>query len=250
MISTACPRVPNQKTMKTRILITGAFTLACLQAGAATTVTLTGLDTNSQFNVNGANFTGHAASLGVTSGTQTFSVTGLVIDGFTIDVDFSYLVTSTGGNVANVSGNAFSYGVDGDADPNDNEIDPGESLTFVGLSASTTTPGVTLTVDSAGFTGFNWRYSGGDDGETVDAEYTGGTETAVGSGLYTNTGGANDRANFTSAQESFTITGATTGNGFGVDTLAATFVLTAVPEPSAFALLTLGSLGFLVRRRR
>ena len=225
-------------------------------SASADIVTLTALDTNGQFNVNGAGTTGHLATLDVTSGTQTFSVTDLVVDGLTINVDFTYLTESTGGTVANIADTIFSYGVDGAADPGDNEIDPGETLTFSSLNATTTTPGVTLTLNSAVFNGFNWRFSGGDDGETVNANFAGGEETADGSGLFTNIGGANARADFViSDPTSFTISGApgpTGANGFGIDTLAATFDLTAtaVPEPSSLALLGLGGIAFFSRRIR
>ena len=222
---------------------------------SAEIVTLTGLDTNGQFNVNGVSTTGHVATLGVTSGTQTFTVLGLMVDGLTLDVDFTYLTESTGGTVANIGGNPFSYGVNGPSDPGDNEIDPGETLTFSGLNATTTTPGVTLTLNSAVFNGYNWRFSGGDNGETVNANWAGGVETAPGSGLFTNTGGSNDRANFVDPDPtSFTISGGTAGsaNGFGVDSLTATFDLTAtaIPEPSSLGLLGLGGIAAFSRRRR
>ena len=119
---------------------------------------------------------------------------------------------------------------------------------------TTDTPGVILTVDSAVFNGFNWRFSGGDNGETVDANWAGGVESPPGSGLFTNTLGSNQRANFANPDPvSFTISGGNPGsNGFGVDTLTATFDLsaTAVPEPSSMALLGLVGIAAVSRRRR
>ena len=102
---------------------------------SADIVVLSGLDTNSQFNVDGVSTTGHVAFLGSPSGTQTFSVAGLAVNGLTIDVDFTYLTTTTGGTLGVVGNTAFSYGVNGSGDPPDNEIDPGETLTFSSLSA-------------------------------------------------------------------------------------------------------------------
>jgi hypothetical protein len=225
-----------------------AVAIFASSASADLVVNLSGLDVNSQFNANGGSYNVTNTPLGVASATHSFTVPGLSVDGVMTDVVFSYDVVSTGGLIENITGNAFSYGVDGAADPGDNEIDPGETISFSNLSISATDPRVMLV--SSNFTGFNWRFSGGDTGETVDAEFVGGTETAPGSGLWTNTGGANARANFVSPQSAFTITGATTGNGFGIDSISATFQLNAVPEPSSFALIGLVGFACTFRRRR
>ncbi|MGD7654238.1 MAG: PEP-CTERM sorting domain-containing protein [Verrucomicrobiales bacterium] len=248
--------------MKKKLLLAvGTLSLACVQAGATvTSLTLSQLDTNTQFGSSvGTAVSGSPGTLGLNSTTFYFTVNGLDLTGDATANDsvvFSFDITASGSDlVQNISGNAYSFGVDGTGDPTDHEIDPGETLTFSDLGINVTlgdSNAGTVNLNSAAFTGFNWRYSGGDAGETVDAEWTDGTETAEGSGLWTNTGGANARANFTTPQTAFTIAGGTAGsaNGFGVDTIAASFEIEYIPEPSSFALLSLAGLGFLTRRRR
>ncbi|MEM6257205.1 MAG: PEP-CTERM sorting domain-containing protein [Planctomycetota bacterium] len=213
----------------------------------AATVNLTGLDINLQFNANGGNFTDVTAPLGATSATHEFVVTDLDIAGDSTandTVTFTYDVTATGGVVDLVSGTLFAYGVNGAADPTDNEIDPGEALTFDNLSASVVFGDPTtdvLQIDSATFTGFTWRFIGGDVGETIDV--------AIDGGLFTQpNGGGGVASTFDTPTSAFTVGGAPSGNGFGIDTIAATFELSAVPEPSSLALLVLGGLA-MVRHR-
>ena len=77
----------------------------------------------------------------LTTATHSFTVDQLdmVGDGVADDtVVFSYDVTSINGDIARVAETPFAYGVDGVGDPEDNEIDLDEGLTFSNLGAVVT----------------------------------------------------------------------------------------------------------------
>ena len=123
--------------------------------------------------------------------------------------------------------------MDGSNDPDDGEIDPGESLTFDNLSATAVfgdPTSRTLSVIAAQFTGFTGRFVGGDANEMITTS-TGDTFTQLG----TNTSGQNTLDGGGGAADAiwdtptgnFTATGGDNGsNGFGIDQLSASFVLT------------------------
>ena len=123
--------------------------------------------------------------------------------------------------------------MDGSNDPNDGEIDPGESLTFDNLSATAVFGDPSshkVSVVSAQFTGFTGRFVGGDANEMITTS-TGNTFTQLGtnaSGQNTfDGGGAAADAIWDSPTGDFTATGGNNGsNGFGIDRLSASFVLT------------------------
>jgi len=164
----------------------------------------------------------------VSTATHSFTVNelDLVGDGVADDsVVFSYDVEAINGNISLVNGTIFAYGVDGVDDPEDNEIDPGEGLTFSNLDAVVTLgdpTGVVPALVSADFTFFQARFPGGGDVVLLTGA-NGETLTP----LATPNGGGNDPYNFgATPQPSFTVTAdpASTGNGFGVDTITANFV--------------------------
>ena len=168
----------------------------------------------------------------LTTANHSFTVNELDVvgDGVADDsVVFSYDVTTTNGSIALVNGTAFAYGVDGTDDPDDNEIDPGEGLTFSNLNAEVTLgdpTGEVPALESAVFTFFQARFVGG--GDAVLLTDAGGNTITP---LAEPNGGGNDPYNFAATpQTEFTVTAgdnadpAIIPNGFGVDTLSATFV--------------------------
>ena len=166
----------------------------------------------------------------LTTATHSFTVDqlDLVGDGvFDDTVVFSYDVASINGDIARVLSTPFAYGVDGTDDPGDNEIDLGEGLTFSNLAAEVTLgdpSGVVPSLESAVFTFFQSRFPGGGDALAV----TDPDGNAI-VPLLVPDGGGNDPYNFAATpQTEFTITSVLNangvgGNGFGVDTLSATF---------------------------
>ncbi|MBX2851051.1 MAG: PEP-CTERM sorting domain-containing protein [Phycisphaeraceae bacterium] len=221
-------------------------------SSSALTVNLSGLDVNAQFNANGGSFGGVSAPLGAASATHSFTVTGLDVadDGSANDtVVFSYDVDATGG-VLSLMGNPFSYGIDGASDPADNEIDPGEALTFSNLAADVTlgdSNAGTLTLVSAAFVFFQSRFPGGGD----DVQLTGSDGVTPVVPAVAPNGGGNDPYDFSAdPQTAFTVTAGDGGNGFGIDSISADFEFNfePVPEPGSLALLGLG--GLLIARRR
>ena len=168
----------------------------------------------------------------LTTATHSFTVNELDVvgDGVADDsVVFSYEVTSTNGSIGLVNGTAFAYGVDGTDDAEDNEIDPGEGLTFSNLNAEVTLgdpTGEVPALESAVFTFFQARFVGG--GDNVLLTDASGNTIAP---LNEPNGGGNDPFNFIATpQTEFTVTAgdnadpAIIPNGFGVDTISATFV--------------------------
>ena len=168
----------------------------------------------------------------LTTATHSFTVDqlDLVGDGVADDtVVFSYDVTSTNGDIARVDGTFFAYGVDGIDDPEDNEMDPGEALTFNNLNAVVTLgdpTGVVPALVSAEFIVFQARFPGGND-VVLLTDANGNTITP----LAEPNGGGNDPFNFEATpQTEFTVTAgdnpdpALIPNGFGVDTIGANFV--------------------------
>ena len=231
-------------------LLAGSFAST---ASADVIVNLSGLDLNTQFNTTPGTAGAVLAPTGSSNITHSFTVNGLDVasDGSANDsVVFSYLVTASGpGAVVSGIGNPFSYGVDGSGDPPDNEIDPGESLAFSNLAASVVLGDSnvgTFSTDSANFNSFFTRFPGG--GDVVVLSDGSGNPIPIST---TPNGGGDDPYVFVSPQPAFTVA-STGGNGFGVDTISATFDLrfTAIPEPSSIAMLSMAGLGLLVRRRK
>ena len=169
----------------------------------------------------------------LTTATHSFTVNELDVvgDGVADDsIVFSYDVTSDQRKHWACKWHlAFAYGVDGTDDPDDNEIDPGEALTFSNLNAEVTLgdpTGVVPALESANFTFFQARFPGGND---VVLPTGANGETLI--PLLEPNGGGNDPYNFAATpQTEFTVTAGDNadpeviGNGFGVDTISATFV--------------------------
>ncbi|MGJ8726466.1 MAG: beta strand repeat-containing protein [Roseibacillus sp.] len=203
---------------------------------ATEVVNLSGLDLNAAFTSSvGTVGAVVAPADGTTaSATHTFTVSGLDIaeDGTANDeVTFSYDVTSINGNLAPLAGAAYSYGVDGAADPADNEIDLDEGVTFSNLTATTIFGDATsesLVIVSSGFTGFFSRFPGG--GDTVNLTTIDDNPISITSSP---DGGPNDPYDFVSPQPDFKVI-SDGGNGFGVDNLSATFTLSTTAEQSLF----------------
>ena len=113
-----------------------------------------------------------AKLVGTPMTTFSYTVSDLDIakDGTANDeVTFSFDVAAANGDNVDLL-NSFSIGVDGSNDPNDGEIDPGESLTFDNLSATAVfgdPSSRALNVVSAQFTGFTGRFVGGDTNEMI-----------------------------------------------------------------------------------
>ena len=240
-------------TLTTKSTLLGALVFSVSSmAPAVTVVTLSALDLNTGFGSNPGTPGAVSAPVGTPSATHSFTVSGLDVaeDGTANDtVTFSYLVQATNGNISGI-GNPFSYGVDGAGDPPDNEIDPDEGLSFSTLNATAVfgdSNVVVLSIDDANFTRFDSRFPGGGDIVNVTEGITGmGAPIAVNQ---TPDGGGNDPYNFTTPQPSFTVLSGG-GNGFGIDTIGATFTLSVVPEPSSAVLLSMAAFGFISRRRR
>jgi hypothetical protein len=221
-------------------------------ANAEVIINLSELDTDSSFTTSLGTAGAVSNPLGSTSATHTFTVSGLDVaeDSTANDtVTFSYDVASVGGNIAKIT-TYESYGVDGTADPAENEIDPGEGLTFDNLTATivfgdATTD--TLVVDNAAFTGFMTRWPGG--GDVAGTSLTTVDDIAIAWDEGAQDGGGNDTYTFTSEQSDFKVV-SSAGNGFGVDSIGATFTLSVIPEPATLGLVAaFGGAVLFIRRR-
>ena len=204
-------------------LLTGLFNT---NASAQVVVNLGALDINSAFNTSAGLSGAVSAPLGSATVTHTFTVSDLDVaeDGSANDsVVFSYDVTATNGNVELVNDTAFAYGVDGVDDPGDNEIDLDEGLSFSNLNATVTfgdpVPEIVLTI-SAEFNSFFTRFPGG--GDVVNLTDENGNAISITSDI---DGGADDLYAFEFPQTAFSVVSGG-GNGFGVDTINATFTFT------------------------
>ena len=213
------------------LLLSFALPVIATTASAAVPVDLSELDLDATF-ISSAGTAGVvSAPIGGTSQTHSFTVSGLDIaeDGTANDeITFSYDVASINGDIALVNDTeGESYGVDGAADPPDNEIDLDEGLTFSNLTAAAVfgdATSETLIIVSANFTGFFTRFPGGGDVvnlTTIDDNAISSTPTP--------NGGPNDPYNFDTPQSDFKVISGG-GNGFGVDNISAAFILSTTAE--------------------
>ncbi|VGO16942.1 hypothetical protein PDESU_05535 [Pontiella desulfatans] len=235
-----------KKTIVALIAVSGLLA----SANAEIIVNLDSLDVNSSFGTSTGTVGAVSVPLGGTSATHSFTVSGLDVaeDSTANDtVTFYYDVTAINGNIQNITGNAFSIGVDGTGDPTDHEIDPGEGLIFDNLTATVVFGDATtdtLVINSAAFTYFGLRYPGG--GDVYNVTTLAGEEITTSSTL---DGGSYDPYAFESPQSDFKVV-SSAGGGFGVDTIQATFTLSVIPEPATLGLVSaFGGAVLFIRRR-
>lgn len=218
--------------MKLKTTLVAAFAITTLGANAATTVSLNNINLNST-----------ATALGGTPSTGTFSTTsftnipdsglagvpsvtyGIAVSGMTIDgtagynLNFNLTLTALAGDGINDNYKSWVYdtGLDG-GNPEGFRINAGELITFSVSGATVTGP----TGATANFLGF----------DAIDIDLQGGTAVVdLAAGTFTGLTG----------------TGAAGTRAMNVDL---SFSISPIPEPSSVALLGLGGLALIVRRRR
>lgn len=178
-----------------------------------------------------------------TARTTDYTVTGLDLDGIG-GTDDSIVVTiaidALGGNFNINSGN---IGIDGAADAS-NRIDTlGQGVTFSlsGINVTLGNGGATShTFDK--FTRVEFTLYGVNDRYEIIG--TGSTDTASGNA------NPSDEVTFDTPSESFTVKYATGGDGFRVRAIDFSVTVDVIPEPSSSALLGLGGLALILRRRK
>lgn len=210
-----------------------------LSRGSAQSVMITPTGT-----VTNSNLTTASAGNPQTSG---YTITGLTLDSVGTGDDsitFNMILTGTGTGTIDGFGAAFeAWGVQDD-DGTGSLVDPDESLAFSFEAASVTlgagaTETATITFD--GFTGF--RALNVQSGETFDITGTTGSnatgESIAQNALYSLAGGT---------ENSFTIEGNT--GAMRYYHVGGQVTVNAVPEPSSAALLGLGGITLILRRRK
>ena len=225
---------PNQMKPTKLLLLSLAIPVVANTAFSTEVVNLSALDLSADFTSSNGIVGAVVAPVGDATATHTFTVSELDVagDGTANDeVTFSYDVTSSNGFIAPLAGAAFSYGVDGEDDPADNEIDPEEGVSFSNLTATAVFGDATsesLVIVSSGFTGFFSRFPGG--GDVVNLTALDGSTIEITSDP---DGGANDPYDFASLQPDFQVISGG-GNGFGVDNLSASFTLSTTAVQNLF----------------
>lgn len=186
----------------------------------------------------------------------TYIVSGLTLDGVgTADDAFSFTVTLSGAGATASSGiSGFGFGTNpgqtqwgvnsasGVTDKGRLLDHAGESMTVSLVSSSVTLGGgeTGWEIASQGLTGF---FAGQDVASVFDLAGTSADATGI-------SGGADITFD---AVNSFTATYNTAANGLegiGIGGIDATFDIQAIPEPTSTALLGLGGLALILRRRR
>lgn len=191
------------------------------------------------------------ATGGDTTHTYTY---GLVADGVSFDVSFD--MEATGGFLR---GNSSTIGIhsstvaEASNGAGRNQVNSGEVLLFDNITISNEVGG-TVAFDGILRLHYNVADESADSGTVTigatilswnrlngDAPYEDADEVYDVLGAYTNAGGTGDI-------DSFSVTA--TGDDFRFGGIEMAFTGTAVPEPSSTALLGLGGLALMLRRRR
>jgi len=235
-----------------------AANVFCLQACAAIIGNFDSLDFDSPVLPNNgsfdppANITVDTSSLyGSTTGSITFNLTGLDVTGDSSANDsasFTFNFSAVGGNLTDTgTGNGNQIGIAGNGAGG--LSDPSELLTISYVSGTVTLgdPGTGAAVDFKGFR--NMELNGFGAGEEV--VISGGTNIDGTYGISQT--GTFESGNAFGNVTSFTINAANATDNFSLERLGARIEfqgVSAVPEPSSFALIAIAATGFVARRRR
>lgn len=262
--SNAIPRSQSQVlTMNSRVLILSVLALAMSAAPESLQAAIIGnfddldfdspsLPGNGQFDAPAMITVDTSNLYGGPVGTITFNLQGLNVTGDSSANDTASIVlnvSSVGGDITDTGANGSQIGITGN---NASGLsDPSELLTFSFASGSVTLgdPGVGAAVNFIGFR--NVALNGFGDpsevavisgGTLIDGSFTGANQSPFNAG------------NAFGNVPSFTINAGNASDNFGVERIGARIeflgTATAVPEPSSAALLVVGAVGFILRRRR
>jgi len=221
-------------------------TLGLAISASAATMAFTGVDTLNGGTVSSGTL-GTGSRLGSASATTTvsFSVTGADLQGVSglTTVDVVLNIVSNAGNVVQNGGDTGITGGGSD------RLDTSESLTF-SFNSITTNLGAAVTTSFNGFTYVDFKASsagafGLNDRLNLDVDGTANDLTDHNANL------TSDSLTFP-ASSFFTVEKAAAGggDGFRVSNFSFSVDVTPVPEPSSTALLGLGGLALILRRRK
>ncbi len=252
------PKTLNMK--KTTTLLTALF--AGTLYTQAVTISLNNVGSE-KFATSSGGTTSAPLTSGVGTGTATYTYTlsdlNIAGDATANDSITFELSVTAGGTATQVLNNIFDstgardfngWGttLNGAASPEDAVMDPGHSLSFAVTSSSVTMgDGGPSTITFDGFSALRHRnVNTPDDVGTITLADT-STLTLNGSGS-TNTG---DFQGFGTVTDSFTVLNDSTSTGnFRIMRLSMEFTAEPIPEPSSTALLGLGGLALILRRRK
>jgi hypothetical protein len=230
--------------MKTTTIL-ATLTVAAMTITSQATTTALGFDFgagDSAFDLatdNDANTLTNTRTLNWEAGNEkgaqsiSFTVTGLNIDGVGANDDSAIISFQVSGTPRTDGGTNYGFdgygannewGINSNTDPinvNRRRINTGESLTVTFTSAS-------LLLNGAATTAYDISFDGFDTGTS--------TTTAA--------------AEISTTATSITFDSQPNNRNFSVKNTASDFTITAVPEPSSAALLGLGGLALILRRRK